>query len=345
MTTSALAVRVGPLSVRIPRRFLIATIALVLLSLGITLVALMAGERWYSPPQVWQSLLGEGTRTAQLFIVEWRLPRALAAVVFGACLGAAGAIFQTITRNPLGSPDIIGFTTGAHTGGILVILFMTSSYAAVFAGALVGGLVTAIVIYLLAYRSGVQGFRLIIVGIGITAMLASLDTYLMLISASDIAMIAATWGAGSLNAVAWEHLTWALLAGVIALLLPLLIARPLAQLPLGDERCAALGATPERTRLLALLVGVVLVAIPTASAGPIAFIALAAPQIGRRLAGSAGTPILPAMVTGACLLGVADVIAQHLTLGLRPPVGVVTVSVGGAYLIWLILRENRRGVL
>lgn len=342
---TSLTYRRGPVSVRVPRRFLMACLALVLISLAVTLLALMVGERIYSPGEVVDVLLGGGSRSARLFIGEWRLPRALAAVLFGACLGAAGAIFQTITRNPLGSPDIIGFTTGAHTGGILVILFVTSSYAGIFVGAVVGGLLTAMVIYLLAYRSGVQGFRLIIVGIGMTAMLASLDTYLMLISQSDLAMIAATWGAGSLNALAWEHVAWALGASLIALLLPLAIARPLAQLSMGDDRSASLGAKPERTRLLAMFVGVVLVAIPTASAGPIAFIALAAPQIGRRLAGAAGTPILPAMVTGTLLLSLADFVAQHLLFGLHPPVGVVTVSVGGAYLVWLILRENRKGVL
>ena len=273
------------------------------------------------------------------------LPRALAAVVFGAMLGASGAIFQTITRNPLGSPDVIGFTTGAHTGGLVAILLVGGGWFATVAGALLGGLATALVVVLLTLRGGVSGFRLIVVGIGLTAMLASFDTWLLLTADLDLAVIAATWGAGSLNGVDWAHVGPALVLGLVVLAASALVTRPLAQLDLGDDQAASLGARPDRTRLLGVVVGVALAALPVAVAGPIAFIALSAPQIGRRLAGSAGTPLVPAMLTGALLLAGADYAAQHLLGGLRPPVGLVTVVLGGAYLAWLVVRQNQKGSL
>lgn len=341
----ALQLRVGRVSTRIPVVALLACAVQLLLAVGITFLALMHGQRTFSPGEVWQALIGEGSRQATLYVVEWRLPRALAALLFGAMLGAAGAIFQTVTRNPLGSPDIIGFTSGAYTGGIATIILVGTSYHLIAGGALLGGVLTAVAVYLLSRRGGVQGFRLIIVGIGLTAMLTSFDTWLLLVADLDVAVIAATWGVGSLNGVSWDYMMPAIWLSLVALLSTILVARPLAQIDLGDDQASAIGARPERTRLLAILVGVALVALPTAVSGPIAFIALAAPQIGRRLAGAPGTPILPALCTGALLLSAADYAAQHLTFGLRPPVGLVTVSIGGIHLIWLILAENRKGSL
>ena len=334
----------GPVSARIPVRAVIVALVLMALCLSMLAVALMVGDRFIPLHDVIEALRGQSKRIIHLYVVTWRLPRATSAIVVGALLGASGAIFQTITRNPLGSPDIIGFTTGAHTGGLIAILLIGTSYITVTAGAVIGGLATAVVILLFARRGNTQGFRLIIVGIAITSMLASIDTWLILTADLDLSVIAATWGAGSLNGVAWEFASPALLLGVLALILAIPLGRPLAQLDLGDDAAQALGARPEATRLLAIGVGVLQVAIATSLAGPIAFIALAAPQIGRRLARSQGTPMLPAALTGACLLLGADLVAQHV-LPVSLPVGVVTVSIGGLYLLYLIVLENRKGSL
>jgi len=333
------------LSARLAVRTLVVCGALLVVALGLLLAALVLGERVVPPAEVLEALTGRASRVVELFVVTWRLPRALAALAVGALLGASGSIFQTLTRNPLGSPDIIGFTTGAHTGGLVMILLVSSSYVAVTSGAVVGGLLTALVVLALARRGRTQGFRLIIVGIAVTSMLASVDIWLILTADLDLAILASTWGVGSLNGVAWTYVGPSLALGAVALLVAVPLARPLAQLDLGDDSAQSLGARPEATRLLAILVGVVMVAIATAVAGPVAVIALAAPQIGRRLASSQGTPMAPAACTGAVLLLGADLIAQHAIPGTVLPVDVVTVSIGGLYLLSLIVQENRKGTL
>lgn len=338
-----ITVRLGPLSRRIPVRGLVVCGVCLLIALGTGWLALMLGEPQYAPARVWAALTGEASRSTVTIVTELRLPRVVAGIVFGAMLGVSGAIFQTLTRNVLGSPDIIGFTTGAYTGGLVTIILIGSGFAAVASGALVGGLATATVVFLLSRHGGAQGFRLIIVGIGLTAMLASIDSFLILTADLDTAMVAATWGAGSLNGVDWPHVGPAVLTGLVLLGLGGLLAHPLAQLDLGDDQAAAIGTRIDHTRLAALALGVALVAVVTSVIGPIAFVALAAPQIARRLAGSTGTPLAPAAAVGATVLPVADVLAQHAAGGL--PVGVLTISLGGVYLLFLIISEHRRGAV
>lgn len=339
------ALRFGRLSTPLRPRILLTCALLLLACVALTGLALMLGERTVTPAEVVAALRGEASRFVTLTVVEWRLPRALAAIAVGLLLGAAGAIFQTLTRNPLGSPDIIGFTTGAHTGGLIVILLFGSSYLAVTGGALAGGLLTAVVVLLLARRGSIQGFRLIIVGVALTSMLASIDTWLILTADLDASLVAATWGVGSLNGAAWPYVAPSIAACLLALALAVPLSRPLSQLDLGDDCAQVTGARPERTKLAALALGVLMVAIATSVAGPVAFVALAAPQIGRRLARAQGTPLAPAACTGALLLLLADVLAQHVVPGPGVPVGVVTVSLGGVYLLFLIVSENRKGTL
>nr|WP_256979988.1 iron chelate uptake ABC transporter family permease subunit [Rhodococcus sp. 15-1154-1] len=199
----------------------------------------------------------------------------------------------------------------------------------------------AALVYVLAWRDGVQGFRLIIVGIAMSAMLTSFNTWLMLGAKLEVAMSAAAWGAGSLTGTTWGQ---ALIgSGVILLLFCVLalFSPALRQLELGDDAAKATGTRVERVRLVVLVIGVALTASVTAAAGPIVFVALAAPQIARRLTRSPGITLAPAAFTGAFLLAAADVTAQHL-LPVALPVGVVTVVAGGGYLVWLLIREVRR---
>lgn len=287
-------------------------------------------------------LLGTADEGTILVVREWRLPRALLAALFGLALGMSGALFQSLTRNPLGSPDIIGFSSGSYTGALIVMLVTGGGYVAVAVGALAGGIVTAFVVFLLAYRGGVQGFRLIIVGIGVSAMLAALNTYLMLKAAPGEQLTAAVWGSGSLNGLTVGTLLPVTV--VLAVLVPLVLALSpaLRVLELGDDAAGALGSRPTGIRLAAIVLGVALVALVTAAAGPIAFIALVAPQIARRLTRSAGVGLIAAGMTGALLLVLSDFLAQRLFAPLQLPVGIVTVSVGGIYFVWLLIRETRR---
>ncbi|MDT0268517.1 iron chelate uptake ABC transporter family permease subunit [Streptomyces sp. DSM 44915] len=303
-------------------------------------VALAVGDYRLSLGQVLAGL-GGSAGFDSVVVLEWRLPRVTACVAFGAALGLAGALFQTITRNPLGSPDIIGFASGAYTGVIVATTVLGGTLATATGGALVGGLATALVIYLLAYRDGVQGFRLIIVGVGVTAMLHAVNAWLLLRAQVEVAMSAAIWGNGSLSLAGWPDVGPAL--GVLAAALPLVAAanRPLRQLELGDDAAAAHGVRVEPARLAIIGLGILLTAVVTAATGPIAFVALAAPQIARRLAAAPGIPLTHAALTGSFVLLGADLIAQHLPPN-PVPVGVVTVVLGGAYLLSLLVREARR---
>lgn len=327
-------------SIRIPRRSLLVTSAIAAAVVLLALLALGLGDYPLNIGQVIASMLGD-QGVATRIVVEWRLPRVLAAIVFGAALGASGALFQTLTRNPLGSPDIIGFSTGAYTGAIVSITLIGSNLVAETAGALVGGLVTALAIYLLAWRGGVQGFRLIVVGIAMTAMLSGVNTYLLLRAQTEVAMAASIWGAGSISLVGWTEVGFSLIPLGVLAVATFAVERPLRQLELGDDAARAHGVAGEPARLAVLVVGVGLIATVTAISGPIAFVALAAPQIARRLTRGAGIPLGAAALTGALLLLLADMIAQHLVPG-SVPVGIVTVVIGGIYLIALLIHEARR---
>lgn len=332
----------GRLSGRLDVRTVVVLTVLGLAAIGVGLVALGVGDYAVSVPDVVRALVGETTSVVRMVVVDWRLPRVLLALLLGAALGVSGAIFQSMTRNPLGSPDIIGFNTGAYTGALVVILLLGGSYYDIAAGAMVGGLATAGLVYVLAFRGGVQGFRLIIVGIGISAVLSSVNTWLIIKADLELAMSAATWGAGSLNGLSWAQV--GPVVAILAVLLPVLVvlSRRTGILEMGDDAAQALGVRTEPTRLVMLVVGVALTALVTAAAGPIAFISLAAPQLARRLTRSPSVAMAPSAVLGALLLVVSDLAAQRVFAPTQLPVGVVTVSIGGCYLVWLLAREARR---
>lgn len=337
--------------------------ALIFATVAIALLALYLGSSsviYSDTPHgtlgdLFEALRGDGPRA--MIVREWRLPRVVAGLAFGAALGASGAIFQTLTRNALGSPDVLGFSTGSYTGVLVVTVLLgagglASSDSALAqaaaalgdtGGALLGGIGAAIAVYVLAYRDGIQGFRLIIVGIAVAATLSSVNTFLLLRAKEEVAMAASIWGAGSFDLMSWPALLPAL--AVLALLTPVVIAcvPVIHQLELGDDTAAMHGVRVERARRIVLLIAVALVAVSTAVAGPIAFIALSAPQIGRLLVRRPGIPILPASLVGALLLTSADVVSQQL-VPQTVPVGMVTVVLGGVYLVALLLAQSFRSM-
>ncbi|WP_407975867.1 FecCD family ABC transporter permease [Brucella pseudogrignonensis] len=331
----------GRLSARFDRLSIFTGLALAILSLGIAAISLTSGKYPIALIDVLGALVGQGDDMVRMIVVEWRLPRVALAFLLGGALAMSGAIFQSLTRNPLGSPDIIGFSAGSYTGALVVILLLSGGYYETAAGALIGGIVTAMAVYLLAYRRGVQGFRLIVVGIGVAAMLSAFNAWMIREAELQVAMSAAIWGAGSLNGLGFEQLVPVAVVLCIVVPLTLLLSRPMRQLEMGDDMARASGVNANRTRLLLMVLGVALTAIVTAAAGPVSFIALAAPQIARRLTRSAGVALIPSALTGGLLLLAADWAAQH-AFGVQLPVGVMTVSLGGFYFIWLLIREGRK---
>lgn len=333
--------RNGRFSWRLRRRDLVVAMLLVAASLCLAVLALRSGSLALGTRDVVAALRGEASQQVATVVLQWRLPRVLMALVLGAALGMSGAIFQSLIRNPLGSPDVIGFNTGAHTGALLVIILTPGSYFAVTAGALGGGLAAAALVYALAWRRGMHGVRIVIVGIAVSAMLGALNTWLTITASLAAAMTSASWAAGSLNGITWAKGLPAAVFCVAAMLVALTQQRRMQLLEMGDDTASSLGVPAERTRLGLMALGVSLTAAATAAAGPIAFIALAAPQLAQRLCRSRALHAGCAACMGALLLLAADYCGQHLFAPRQLPVGVVTVSVGGLYLVWLLLQQAR----
>ncbi|MEZ3500174.1 iron-enterobactin ABC transporter permease [Pantoea sp. KPR_PJ] len=292
--------------------------------------------------QLWQLVKGDAARNVQLIVLEWRLPRVTMALLIGAALGISGAIFQSLLRNPLGSPDILGFNTGAYSGVLVTLVLFHQSSEMTTLAALLGGVLTAAAVYLFAWRNGVETFRLIIVGISVRALLMALNGWLIISTSLEAALSAGLWSAGSLNGMTWAKTPPVIIVLLLALLLTGLLVRRMRLMEMGDDTACALGVPVERTRLWLMLLGVVLTAASTALAGPVSFVALLAPQIARRLCGGIKGALPLAALCGALLLLAADYAAQHLFLPYQLPVGVITVSLGGLYLIALLVREARR---
>lgn len=343
MTTRHLVLRHGDRAVKAERRSVVVCAVLTTVVAALGVLALLIGDYPLTVGQALQALLGLGTDPlAQFFVQEQRLPRILAAVLVGAALAVSGAIFQSMSANPLGSPDIIGFTVGAATGALLQIIVFGGGSGAITVAALLGGFGTALIVYVLAYRQGLAGYRLVLVGIGVAAMLQAVNTLLVVRASLTAAQTAAQWLAGSFNASSWTDV--AVVGGALVVLMPpaIVLGRRLTLMAMGDDLASGLGVRVERTRLWLVVVGVALVAIATATCGPIAFIALAAPQLARRLTLSVQVGLVPAALMGSALVLASDMVAQRLFAPTQLAVGVVSGSLGGLYLIWLLAREWRR---
>jgi iron complex transport system permease protein len=327
-------------------------VAVTLAGIGLTVLMAMVnisrGEFPIALGEVLAVLLGGGEASQQFIVLDLRLPRTLTAILVGAALGLSGAITQTVARNPLASPDILGVTAGASTAAVIVIVLggslpvvaSISDLVGLPLAALLGGLLTAVIVYGLSWRRGIEGYRLVLVGVGVGAVAEALTSWMLVYADITDAARATVWLTGSLNARGWEHVVP--VATALAVLVPigLLLAFGLGALQLGDDTARSLGVRVDRARSALLLTAVGLAAIATASAGPIAFVALVVPQVCLRLVGFPRPPLLASTVYGALLLLISDVIART-ALPVELPVGIITAILGAPYLIWLLVRGNR----
>ncbi len=337
-------VRVRTASVRTDPRAIVACGVLTVVCALLLLLSVSFGEVTIGLPDAFAAIVGNGSSANEFFVNTLRLPRALSGLLAGAAFGLSGAIFQTIARNPLASPDIIGITAGASAAAVAVIVWVGTGAGAVTLGALAGGLLTALVMYVLALRGGVDGYRLVLVGIGLGAMLSAITAYLLTRISIIEAQYAFIWLIGSLNGQSWGQVR--LLAVCLAVLVPLvlMLGRYVRLLEHGDDVPALLGVPVARTRLTVLLLGVALAAVATAVAGPIGFVALAAPQIARRMVRSPHVTLVASALVGAVMVSAADLVGRVLP-SVEVPVGVVTGIVGAPYLLWLLVRGHRHGEL
>lgn len=349
LTTARRGFRAGPVTgVWRPRAAAVATVAAVLLVV-VCAVNLGRGDFPIPVSEVVRILLGGGDSADAYIVTELRLPRTLTGVFVGAALGLAGALTQAVARNPLASPDILGVTDGASLFAVASVVLAGGAGVSGLAvsplgtpiAALAGGLVAAALVYALAYRKGLDGFRLLLVGIGISSAAVSLTTYLLVSANVQQAGQVLTWLRGSLASRSWENVVPAAVVVAVGLPLAIGLAFRLAALELGDDSARGLGLRVDRARAGVVGVAVVLAAVATACAGPIRFVALVVPQILLRLSGGSRPPLVGSALGGALLVVTADLVARTV-LGEAVPVGVVTVVVGAPYLLYLLVRRTRR---
>ena len=286
---------------------------------------------------------GNVDRGVDFIVLQVRLPRAVLAVLSGAAFGLAGVIFQTLLRNPLASPDIIGIAHGASAAAVFCIIMLGWSGLAVSFGAFAGALLTALAIYLLAWRNGVTAYRVVLIGIGMAAMPAAVISYLFTRARLNEVQQALAWLVGSLNAARpGDSLV---LGGAMLVLVPLLVGlvRGLDALELGDDSARSLGARVEINRLGLMLVAVGLAAFATAAVGPVGFVAFVSGPLARSLLRGAGRGFLHAGLVGALVMLVSDMLAQHALPAVQLPVGVVTGACGALFLLWLLIASGRSG--
>ncbi|MGB4778738.1 FecCD family ABC transporter permease [Microbacterium sp.] len=324
------------------RRRTVALVALTTLAVILFGTMLVLGNTIYPVSDVLAVLAGQQVPGASFTVGTLRLPRALTAVLAGIAFGVAGSTFQTMLRNPLASPDVIGITSGASAAAVLSLVILHWSSTASMGLALAAGIVTAVVIYLAARGGEFTGGRLILIGIGVGAMMDALVAFLLVrANVYDVA-VAARWMTGSLNGSRMEDIPPLAVAVIVLVPIVLLLGRDLRVLELGDATATALGVRVDRTRILLVVAAVALACFATATTGPIAFVAFLAGPIAARIVGP-GTPvILPAALTGACLVLAADLLGQF-AFDTKFPVGVITGILGAPYLIYLLIRTSRRG--
>ncbi|MCO1337533.1 ferric enterobactin transporter permease [Kocuria polaris] len=296
------------------------------------------------------SLLGMApdART-ELVVLEFRAPRTAAAVLAGVALGTAGALTQTVARNPLASPDVLGITNGAAFGAVGVSVLAgsaggVSGAAAAFgmpAAAAVTGFAAAALVFLLAWKGGLESNRVIIVGLGVGGLAAALTTWMLTLGSVQDAGKALTWMSGTINGRDWNHVAplWPIiLVGVCAALAS---RRGLNMIALNPDTAVALGLRINTTRVWILSLATLLAVAATVLAGPVAFVALASPQIARMMTRGTIPPVPAAALVGALFLLLADLLAAR-SFEVALPAGVATAVIGAPYLMYLVIRQQRR---
>jgi iron complex transport system permease protein len=320
-----------------------ALVCAVLLAVTLAMFAFSLAQGEFAIPvgDVVATLVGAGPPGADFIVLELRLPRAIVGALTGAALALSGLIFQTLVRNPLASPDIIGITTGASFAGVSVFILGAASVLLPFA-AFAGALTAAALVYVLAWRRGLSPYRFVLVGIAIQAVALAGIYYMLARGQIELAAEAFVWLVGSLNARTFSDV-WPLLAGVAALLPAVAaLARPLDALALGEETARGLGVPVERARLALVVTASALAALAVAAAGPIAFVAFVAPHIARRLTRAPGAAALPAAaLCGAALVLAADLTGRMLLAPDEMPAGILTSMLGAPFFLYLLYRTNR----
>jgi iron complex transport system permease protein len=336
--------RLGGLSIRVRYRTLLAVLAVFAALVAVALWSAATGSTALGIERVWAAATGAGTKGDEFILWTLRLPRLATGVAVGACMGLAGALFQNLTRNALGSPDILGLTQGATSGALVAIVLTDATLQVTTGFAAFGAIATGLFIWLLTRGGDPSGYRLVLVGIGTAAILAGVNGYLLTRTTIIDAFRAVYWLTGDLSGRDWGQAASVAIVLAAGGLVVALLSRSMDAMRLGEATATGLGVRLGATRVIALVTASVLTAGAVAVAGPLAFVALAAPHIAARLTGSARSFLCSALV-GALIVTAADMVAVAGVAGRQLPTGVVTGVVGGLYLVWLLIAHRKKGVM
>ncbi|MFD1448780.1 iron chelate uptake ABC transporter family permease subunit [Oceanobacillus sp. FSL K6-0127] len=326
------------------RRWILVTSFLVVLACILCGAMLLLGNTIHPVKDVIRALLGEQIQGVSFAVNTIRLPRMLAGVFAGFAFGVAGDIFQTMLRNPLANPNVIGITTGSSAAAVFCIVILHASGAVVSIASVIAGLATVTFIYILSRGRSFSIGRLILIGIGVQAMLNALISYLLLVGAEQDIPAALRWLSGSLNGSQMHELPPLILSVFIFAPIVIMLAKQLSILELGEQSATSLGVNTDRTRMLLILSSVCMISLATSTTGPIAFVSFLSGPIAKRLVGVGFSNVIPAGLVGINLVLAADLIGQFAFV-VRYPVGIITGIIGAPYLIYLLIRMNRKGEL
>ena len=322
-------------------RSLAVTILLVILLFGLALADLVLGHRVYSMNDLIGTVWGQGDEGTRFVILQLRLPRTLIGCVAGMAFGMAGIGFQHLLRNMMASPDIIGITAGANTAAIFGIVVLGLSGMPLACLAVMGGLLTSLLVMALAWRGSFEPTRLILIGIGVAAGFNALGSWLMIRSDQWDIQTATRWLTGSLADAQWTDLLILATATLLGAMLLLALDRNVSTLQLGPEMAAGLGVRVSRVQFQVIIVGVLLLSVATATTGPISFVSFLSGPIATVLVGRGASALIQSGLVGGCLVLGSDIVAQHLPTA-QVPVGIITSIVGGPVLIAIMVLMTRR---
>ncbi|AKU15227.1 FecCD family ABC transporter permease [Luteipulveratus mongoliensis] len=339
-TKSEAATVVRTVRRRVRRRHLLVLVAIGALWLGLFAARVLLGDFTVTIPDFFRILFGADIPVATFEVMESKLPRAVMATLAGLAFGASGAVFQSMLRNPLASPDVIGVTMGSSAAAVVAMTVFGMDGLPLALVAILGGLAVACAVLFLSGSKGAATYRMILVGIGLAAALQSVIQWVFTTTDVYKAQDAMVWLTGSLNSVTWSEILRVTVT--VAILLPVVAAMSprLQMLELGDDAAQGLGVRATQTRALLMGAVVLMIAITTSVVGPISFVALLAGPIARRLNG--GRPSIPiAALVGACIVVAADYVGAYLFGASNLPVGVVTGIAGAPFLLWLLIASRR----
>lgn len=330
---------VGPLQSLWYPRAVASVVVMVMLLVVLTLALAMTGSYRLAAADVVMGVFQPGANPASTIMWELRLPRIATGLATGACLGVSGLLFQSLSRNALGSPEIIGLVSGAALGAVVGITLLGTSGWTTSLAAVAGCAVAVVLAQMMTSQAPGSVGRLVLVGIGLSALWSSLTSLLLTRTDPDVAVGGQMWLTGSLNARTWQHAVVPAVALLVTVPLAVVRSRHLGVLDSGPDMTAQLGVSASSLGRLVGVLGVVLTGAAIASTGPISFVALAAPHLARRLAGRGLVPVVTSAVTGSTLLLLAEWAARQLPETMQVPVGIATSVLGGIYLIILVIRR------